>query len=331
VTVNNCLITSNQAGNGDGGGAGYVNLNNCILTGNVADEGGGAYDSQLTNCTVCGNSAGIGGGTSNGNLYNCISYNNTGAGENNSWNPGGTPNGLYISAYLLYYSCTTPTATNTGTINADPQFVDAAGHLAVTSPCRGAGSSLYTIGVDADGEAWSNPPSMGAQEVNLADLVGPLSVAIQTPQTSSFVGRTWNFTGQITGRAAGLSWDWGDGSAATNVSYTTSHAWTNAGNYSVTFTAYNNDNPAGVSASTVIDVLPLTMPQLLAAAMQTNGFQFQFTGQTSANYTILYATNLMPPVSWNTLQSINNSTGGLYQITDPAATNGPRFYRVQAQ
>jgi uncharacterized membrane protein len=109
------------------------------------------------------------------------------------------------------------------------------------------------------------------------------------------------------------------------------YAWTNAGNYTVTFTAYNNDNPAGVSASTVVEVLPLTVPELQQAAMQTNGFQFQFTGQTSANYTIQYTTNLTPPASWNTLQNIYYSTGGLYQITDPAATNSPRFYRVQAQ
>jgi hypothetical protein len=325
VAVNDCLITSNTAGNGNGGGAAYVNLNNCILTGNTANEGGGSYNSQLTNCTVTGNQArGLGGGTSNGNLYNCISFNNTYDGwTENSWNPGGN--------YNLYYCCTTPTATNTGTINADPQFVDAAFHLAATSPCRGAGSSLYASGVDMDGDAWNNPPSMGAEEVNAAAWVGPLSVAIQIPQTNSFVGRSWNFTGQITGRAAGLAWAWGDGSSATNVSYATTHVWTNAGNYTVTFTAFNNDNPAGVSASTVIGVLPLIAPPLQVVGMLTNGFQFQLSGQTNANYTVQYTTNLAPPVTWNALQTIYNSPGGQYQVTDATATNGTRFYRVLAQ
>jgi hypothetical protein len=31
------------------------------------------------------------------------------------------------------------------------------------------------------------------------------------------------------------------------------------------------------------------------------------------------------------LQTIYNSTGGVYQITDSTATNGTRFYRAQAQ
>jgi immunoglobulin I-set domain protein/PKD domain-containing protein len=323
VEVNNCLITSNTAGSGDGGGASYVNLNNCIVTGNIATEGGGTYNCQLTNCTVSGNhSSSIGGGTSNGNLYNCISFNNTSVlvGTQNSWNPR-----------VILFSCTTPAATGTGNIIADPEFVDSTFHLSATSPCRGVGSSLYSSGLDIDGENWNNPPSMGADEVYTVDFAGPLSVAIQTPQINSFVGRSWNFTGQVTGRAAGLGWDWGDGSTATNVSYLTSHIWTNTGNYTVTFTAYNNDNPAGVSTHIAINVLPLNVPQLLPSPPLTNGFQFQFIGQTNANYTIQYATNLMPPAVWQTLQTILSSTGGVIQINDSNWTNAARFYRVLAQ
>ena len=192
-------------------------------------------------------------------------------------------------------------------------------------------ANLVTSGVEMDGKAWNSPPSMGADEVYDADFNGTLSVTIHSPQTVSFVGRSWNFTGQITGRAAGLAWAWSDGSTATNVSYFTSHSWTNAGNYTVTFTAYNNNNPGGISTNMVIDVLPLTTPQLQLAAVLANGFQFQFTGQSNANYTIQYTTNLTPPVTWQTLQTIYNSTGGVYQITDSTATNGTRFYRALAQ
>jgi hypothetical protein len=322
VEVNNCLICSNRAGSGDGGGASYVNLNNCIVMGNAAYEGGGTYNSSLTNCTVSGNQALIfGGGTSNGKLYNCISLNNAAESQaSNSWSP-----------LVILYSCTMPAAAGIGNINADPQFMDSAFHLSATSPCLATGSSLYSSGVDMDGEAWKSPPSMGADEVFSTDFSGILSVTIQSQQTVSFVGRSWNFTGQITGRAADLAWDYGDGSTATNVSYFTSHIWTNAGNYTVTFTAYNNDNPGGVSTNTTINVLPLNTPQLQLAAVLTNGFQFQFAGQSNANYTIQYTTNLTTPVAWQTLQTIYNSTGGMYQITDSTATNGTRFYRALAQ
>jgi hypothetical protein len=227
--------------------------------------------------------------------------------------------------------CADPAPPGTGNIDVNPQFLADGLHLAAPSPCIGAGKFSVVSGTDIDGQPWNNPPSMGAQEVNPDDLAGPLSVAIQSPQTTFLVGRSWNFTGQITGRAASLAWAWGDGSAATNVSYATTHAWTNTGNYTLTFTAYNNDNPAGVSVSTVITVVPLTVPQLQSAMLLTNGFHFQFAGQTGADYTIQSTTNLAPPVTWNSLRRINNSTGGLYQITDSAAANAAEFCRVLAQ
>lgn len=66
--------------------------------------------------------------------------------------------------------------------------------------------------------------------------------------------------------------------------------------------------------------------------MTSNAFQFQFTGQASATYYIQVATNLAPPAYWQTLQTIYNSTDGVYQILDTAAvTNGASFYRVLAQ
>jgi hypothetical protein len=132
------------------------------------------------------------------------------------------------------------------------------------------------------------------------------------------------------GRAASLMWSWGDGTIATNVSYFTSHVWTNAGMHTVTFTAYNNDHPGGVSTSVMVDLTPLNVPQLQGVLLSTNGFQFQFTGQSSALYIIQYATNLLPPMTWQFLQFIPNSSDGAVQITDPP-TNVARFYRVLAQ
>jgi hypothetical protein len=63
----------------------------------------------------------------------------------------------------------------------------------------------------------------------------------------------------------------------------------------------------------------------------TNGLQFQFVSQTNANYTVQYATNLTPPVTWQTLKTTGYSSGGVLQIADTNATNDTRFYRVLAQ
>ena len=329
VGIYNCFITSNSAV--DGGGAAYVNLNNSIVSGNVASEGGGTYNSYLANCTVTGNHAGkLGGGTSNGQLYNCISFNNL-AGVNgaNSWAP-----------YVILYCCTTPDSLSTnngntlppftGDINADPQFLDSF-HISTTSPCCGAGNVLYASGTDLDGEQWANPPSMGCDEVVPANFVGPLTVSIQAYQTNVLVNHHAGFWGIITGRAAYVAWSFGDGSTFTNFGAGSSHQWTNSGDYTVAFTAYNNDNPAGISTNTIIHVQSLNVPQLQSVVLTTNGFQFQFAGQTNANYTIQYATNLAPPVAWQTLQAIYYNTESVIQINDSAWTNSARFYRVLAQ
>ena len=128
-----------------------------------------------------------------------------------------------------------------------------------------------------------------------------------------------------------MAWNFGDGVIVTNIGAASGHRWTNWGDYTVTFTAYNNDNPASVSASTVIHVQPLITPQLLSARMLDGTFQFAFTGQAGASYIVQYTTNLSPPLSWQTLQTIYMSNGGLTQITDPNTTNTARFYRVLAQ
>jgi len=348
-TLYNCTVSGNY---GDNGGGGVSNTFwNCVLTGNYAHNGGGAYASTLHNCLVTSNQASsTGGGLYSGTLYNCTVVNNTAA------NGGGVYGYNYNTIYnsIVYYNTASNSANNwqgsvwsyngcsipqislglsSANITNDPIFVDAAFHLSAASPCRGAGSSLYATGTDMDGEAWNNPPSMGADEVYDADFAGALSVAIQSSQTNVLVNHSLALAGLITGRAAGLEWSFGDGIIVTNVSYFTSHLWTNAGDYSVVFTAYNADNPDGVSTNLLVHVFPLDPPWLQPGSFSvssTNGFQFQLNGQSSAIYTVQVATNLNPPVVWQNLQTIT-STGGVVQVTDANATNVTSFYRVGVQ
>jgi hypothetical protein len=330
--VSNCLLTNNSAIYG--GGISYGTLNNCLVTFNLAVYGGGAYSATLNNCTVVNNYTTTSSSYCGAGTYNGITGNSVVVGNFDNYlfglNVDNYSDFFGLSFLAQYsYSCTSPTKSGTGNINVNPQFLDGF-HIASTSPCRGAGSALYASGTDLDGEPWANPPSMGCDEVVVSNLVGPLSVNIQANQTNLLVNRHAGFWGIITGRAAYVSWSFGDGST-TNSGAGISHQWTNSGDYIVTLTAYNNDNPAGVSTNILFQVLPLNTPQLESAMLLTNGFQFQFAGQWSANYTIQYTTNLTPPVTWQTLQTIYYNTEGVIQINDSAWTNTARFYRVLAQ
>ena len=333
--VSNCILSNNCAMYG--GGIAYGTLNNSLVIFNQAfADGGGAYDTREINCTVVYNVANtpyaaqeFGAGAYGGQSYNSIILNN----YDNVPIGAGTMqvSDNYAELDLIAYNtCTSPLlypASNENT-NAPPQFLDSY-HLASTSPCRGAGSATYASGTDLDGQPWANPPSMGCSEVMVSNLSGPLAVSVICYQTNVVVNQGRSFAGFYTGRASSSLWSFGDGHTATNLNFLF-YTYTNVGTYTVTYTVFNNDNPAGVSASTVVDAVPLNPVPMQAPLLLTNGFQFQFYGQNAGSYTAQYTTNLVPPVTWTTFWGIVG-TNAWYQITDTNAPTGTRFYRVLAQ
>jgi len=240
-TLNNCTLTGNSAYY-NGGGAYPGTLNNCTLAGNSANYGGGAYFGTLNNCTLTGNSASLyGGGAYSSTLNNCVVCYNT------------APSGLNYQGGTLNFCCTTPMPTNgSGNISLDPQLASAS-HLSTGSPCRGVGSPSYASGVDIDGEAWADPPSIGCDEYHAGALTGQLSVTIVASYTNVATGFDVNFTAQIGGRLGASRWDFGDDTVVSNRPYAF-HSWAAAGNYTVTLTAYNESHPEGISATVVIYV-----------------------------------------------------------------------------
>ena len=72
--------------------------------------------------------------------------------------------------------------------------------------------------------------------------------------TITTTGFAVNLTGGVTGRATANGWDFGDGSTASNQLFI-AHAWASPGNYLVVFTAYNDDNPGGISATVTVSVV----------------------------------------------------------------------------
>jgi hypothetical protein len=341
--VSNCILTNNRAIYG--GGINQGTLNNSLVVGNSASYGGGVSQATACNSFLESNHASrYGGGAYYATLNNCTVVYNYVAIYGGS---AGAYYGTALNSIVLYnyadassieddffpftvhsYCCTAGSSMGTSDFTAAPQFLDPF-HLAATSPCRGAGNAYYASGTDLDGEAWVNPPSVGCDEVVLSNLVGSLSVNIVARDGDPFVGHSGWFQSILGARATALTWDFGDGSGATN-NPLVGHTWTSPGDFTVTVTAFNTDHPAGVSTNLVVHVSVPNPPQLVAAPQVVgNNFVFQFTGQSNAAFTVQYATNLAPPVTWQTLQSFYFSAGQVYQIADPA-TNGTRYYRVVA-
>jgi hypothetical protein len=266
-TIINCVITGNQAGGGGGvdgcildrckitqnsalsygGGALFGILNNCVLFGNVAGTNGGASGATLNNCTLTGNSAQNGGGAGQSTLNNCILYYNSASSEANYGNSGPI-------ICTLNYCCTSPLPSNgVGNIVAEPQLADFS-HIGANSPCRGAGSAVYTSGTDIDGEPWASPPSIGCDEYVFGAITGALEAAISAVVTNVAAGYAISFIGQVTGHASASFWNFGDGLSATNQPYI-SHSWAAGADYPIIFSAVNESNPGGISATVTVHVV----------------------------------------------------------------------------
>ena len=331
--VSNCVLTNNSAY--AGGGMAFGIANSCYFTYNIALNGGGAYQASLNNCTLRSNRcySVFSGGVDTCTSRNCIiMYNyraDSGAPELSTLNYPSSSQDKFTNC------CTSPLPSRgASNITSEPQFLNFSGGFALspTSPCLGAGNSLFATGLDLDGEPFLNPPAIGCDEINAATTTGPLAITFLHVATNTLVYHRFFFAPQFDGRASELDWSFGDGPTVTNQGGYTSHTWTNAGTYTVTLTAYNADHPTGVSSNRVVRVDPFLSPSIQGAGVVSNAFQFNFLAQGQGLYNVQYATNLTPPVAWQNLQSFLFSASNMVMtIRDPAVTNGQRFYRIFGQ
>ena len=245
----NCALMGNQSKR-DGGGAFGSTLYNCTLTGNKASgAGGGAANCYLYNCTLTGNKAGRGGGVSGYGelLYNCIVY-------HNQAQVGPNYDDVSFNHVSFNYSCTTPLPqSGVGNIASDPQLASWT-HLSSGSPCIAAGSTLYATGMDIDGEPWSNPPCIGADQLVPGAANSLLSVTLETDFPQVTVGFAAYFRAQVEGQTTGNQWDFADGARLTN-RLEAVHAWVTPGSYPVRLTAFNDAHPDGVTATVTVEVV----------------------------------------------------------------------------
>ncbi len=256
--LDRCLVIGNMAMQdfSEGGGVEFCTVNDSIIASNsAAMSGGGAMTGTLNNCTIVANSAGeSGGGAGDANLNNCIIYYNTASADNNFTLDG------EVGGTLNYCCIADPAPNGTGNFTNAPQFVNPASgdyHLQITSPCIDAGNNTYaTLDTDFDG----NPRLIGASvDVGAFEFhkTGPLHPSIQVTFTNIAPGYGLSLASsvQVGEVAVTSSWDFNDGTAISNQTQVV-HAWTTPGDYTVTYTAFNDSNPSGVSTTQIIHVQP---------------------------------------------------------------------------
>ena len=176
-----------------------------------------------------------------------------------------------------------------------------------------------------------DPPAMGCDELWEATLTNSLSVTLTSTWPAIVQGRGMVLIAQLTGRASHIQWSFGDGLVLTNVTYLGRvYSWTNVGDYTVTFTAFNAGNPNGVSTNLLVHVIPLVPPTLSISGLNAHSFGMSFESQPGVTYILEQTTNLAPPAVWRTVTYVFG-TGDVLAATDSQATDGMRFYRLRIQ
>ena len=76
------------------------------------------------------------------------------------------------------------------------------------------------------------------------------------------------------------------------------------------------------------------MPSMLTGPMllPNGAFQFSFTNNTSATFTVLSSTDLLlSSTDWNVIGTLTNNGSGLFLFTsEPLTKDAKRFYRVKS-
>ena len=232
-TVDRCVFVGNRALRDGGGLYSGETVRNSWFYENVAGEiGGGLYGGQnVESCTIAANSADEVGGATASSISNSIVYYNS--------DEFGTPN--FSPGCDISFSCTTPDPGGMGNVTNSPGLAGLRNpHLVTNSPCidQGTNSAWMAAALDVDGEPrLVGRVDMGCDEVVASNMVASPFVTIHYDQTNAVVGVPIRFQVEIQKRPTKFTWNWGDGTGATNETVA-EHAYAAAGEYVVSVQAW---------------------------------------------------------------------------------------------
>ncbi len=103
-------------------------------------------------------------------------------------------------------------------------------------------------------------------------------------------------------------------------------AITNATNYFVVVT-----NNYGSVTSTMVPLVVFLPPQNFFVQNVGTGLQMQFTGTPYYPYILQSATNLTPPINWQSIFTNSVDVNGNWQFTDTNLNAGQKFYRAEGK
>ena len=314
--------TAKQGGGFQGPGV----LEGCVVALNQAAIGAGVYSAYAFHCTIVSNisTSSIVAGVDFSSVWNSIVYFNVAPASSQY---GSSYENLGGSS-TYYNVCYSPYRIRVNGITNNPELMDLA-HCASSSPCRAAGLDLGTVGfADIDGAPWSQPPSIGCNEIINGQFSGPLSVQLSAwPEVAA--GGVMPITALISGSASALQWDFGDGTIETNAGFSTAHTWSKPGDYLLKATVFNTDNPGGETSSASVRVVPVVNPAIGGLTFSNGVLSLQFTTQPGPSYSLLTSTNLGAQSDWQLLQTFY-STGQVISVSTPGPDPN-RFYRLLIQ
>jgi len=278
-----------------------LTLNDCTLTGNIANEGGAIFQFEpvtLNNCTIVSNYARFGGAIENDGFTGPLTLNNCTLAHNVATNDGGAILNMFTTVMNNCTVVSNQAFWGGGISDCDTLFITnciVAGNTA-TSP------STHQIAGSIDGSGGINIISTNAMVSPLDDYGGPTQTMPPLPGSPTIdpVGGHTNSVFATDQR--GLP------------------------------RVVNGIVDVGAVEVQLASIAPI---QITGAELLGDGtFQLNFSNLTGASFSVLATTNVVLPTSnWPTLGLASETPpgSGLFEFTDSQATNFPqRFYRVRS-
>jgi hypothetical protein len=287
-----------------GGGAilndSLLTLNNCTITGNVANEGGALFDfasSTLNNCTIVSNYARYGGGFENDG-GGTLTLNNCTVAGNFATNDGG---GILNFFTLNLSNCT---VVGNQAFSGGGISIDANGTLSLNNSIVAGNTATFEpqISGGISSSTGVNITSSNPMLAPLGDYGGPTQTMPPLPGSPAIDPVGGDTASAFATDQRGL------------------------------LRVVNGTVDVGA-----VEMQPASSPppRITGAEILGDGtFQLSFSNIAGTSFQVLASTNVSLPTSnWSTIGPASETPpgSGQFQFTDPQATNHPqRFYRVQS-